>query len=303
LSGHELTADWGARLLTTASPLYDPTHYNMGAVWPFMTGFLALGHYQYERPWSGYPLVDALARVAFDWARGRHPELFSGAYYRPLDTAVPHQFFATSMLVSPVAYGLLGWDPDAPAGRSRLAPQLPPQWGRARVTGLPVGPARLDAAIEQEPGRLLLRLQARGAHLRLDVRPPLPLGARNVSATVDGAPAPWDGGVAVALGDAARVVELRWVGGLAIEPPPSDLEPGQLDQGVRVLDFALETGGWRLALEGPAGGSAVFRLHGEAPVSADGATLRVNGRIAEATVAFPDSSAPFSRVEVRLRHR
>ena len=87
-----------------------------------------LGHYQYERPWAGYPLVDALARLGFDWARGRHPELLSGAYYRPLDTAVPQQFFATSMLVSPIVYGLLGLEPDAPAGRARLAPQLPPEW-------------------------------------------------------------------------------------------------------------------------------------------------------------------------------
>ena len=144
----------------------------MGAVWPFVTGFVALGHYQYARPWAGYPLVDALARMAFDWARGRHPELLSGAYYRPLDTAVPQQFFATSMLVSPVAYGLLGFEPDAPAGRARLAPRLPPQWGRAHVTGLPVGAARLDVTIEQEPGRLLAQARGLGgaARPRLAVR-------------------------------------------------------------------------------------------------------------------------------------
>ena len=130
-------------------PALRPAHYNMGAVWPFVTGFVALGHYQYARPWAGYPLVDALSRMAFDWARGRHPELLSGAYYRPLDTAVPHQFFATSMLVSPVAYGLLGFEPDAPGRRARLAPQLPPQWGTVRVTGLAGGrraPRRGDRA-------------------------------------------------------------------------------------------------------------------------------------------------------------
>jgi glycogen debranching enzyme len=303
LSGHELTADWGARLLTTASPLYDPTHYNMGAVWPFMTGFLALGHYRYERPWAGYPLVDAVARVSFDWARGRHPELLSGAYYRPLDTAVPQQFFATSMLVSPVAHGLLGWDPDAPAGRARLAPQLPPQWPRVRVTGLPVGPARMDVAIEQEPGRISLRIRAHGGRVRLDVRPALPPGARDVSATVDAARTPWRDGVDVALGGEPRVVELRWTGGLALEPPASVLQPGQPDQGVRVLGFAAEPGGWRLELEGPAGGSTVVRLHGETPASAEGATLHTGGGVTEAKVAFPQSGGPFSRVEVRLRRR
>jgi glycogen debranching enzyme len=302
LSGHALTADWGARLLTIADPLYDPTHYNMGAVWPFVTGFLALGHYEYQRPWAGYPLVDALARMAFDWGRGRHPELLSGAYYRPLDTAVPQQFFATSMLASPIAYGLLGWEPDAPAGRARLAPQLPPPWETLRVSGLPSGAARLDAAIEQEPGRLSLRLEPRAGPLSLEVRPLLPPGAREATATLDGVPRSWSGeGLEVDLGDGPRVVEFRWKGGLAVEPPLAALEPGQVDRGVRVLDFAAEATGWRLALEGPAGRSAVVRLHGEAPASAEGATLRTVGRLTEATVAFPPSSGPFSRAGIRLR--
>ena len=301
LSGHALSADWGARMLTTASALYDPLHYNMGAVWPFVTGFVALGHYQYGRPWAAYPLVDALSRMAFDWGRGRHPELLSGAFYRPLDTAVPHQFFATSMLVSPIAYGLLGWEPDAPAGRARLAPQLPPQWERLRVSGLRVGPARFDAAIRQEPGRLSLRLEPRAGRLSVEVRPHLPPGARDVTATLDGTRVSWRGDpVEVTLAGAPRILDLRWRGGLTVEPPLSALEPGQCDRGVRVLDFASDAAGWRLELEGPADTSAVVRLHGEAPSHAEGGTLRTVGSLTEATVAFPASSRPFSRAEVRL---
>ena len=96
LASHRVTADWGSRMLATDHPLYEPLHYNMGAVWPFVTGFVSLGHYTYGRPWAGYPLIDALKQLTFDFARGRHAELLSGAFYRPLDTAVPHQFFATS---------------------------------------------------------------------------------------------------------------------------------------------------------------------------------------------------------------
>jgi len=305
LSTHALTADWGARMLTTASPLYDPTHYNMGAVWPFVTGFAALGHYQYARPWAGYPLVDALSRQAFDWARGRHPELLSGAYYRPLDTAVPHQFFATSMLASSIAYGLFGWEPDAPAGRARLAPQLPPGWEAARVRGLRVGRSRLDVAIEQGPGRLALRLEPRDAPFSLDVRPSWPAGARERALFVDGtrAEAGEGSGAVVALDGRARVVEARWTGGLAVEAPLAPLDPGQGDRGVRVLDFEATPEGWRLVVEGPAGGSATVRLHGEAPASAQGASLRAEGARTEATVSFPPSAAgPFTTAEVRL-HR
>lgn len=302
LSGHALTADWGARMLSTESPLYDPTHYNMGAVWPFVTGFVALGHYQYARPWAGYPLVDALCQMAFDWARGRHPELLSGAYYRPLDTAVPHQFFATSMLVSPVAYGLLGFEPDAPGRRARLSPQLPPQWGTLRVAGLPVGDARLSLAIEQEPGRLSVRLEPSGGPLVLSLRPRPSPGAQGLTAAVDGVPVPVppSGVVEVALEDRPRAVEVRWTGGLDVEPPTVPLEPGQADRGVRVLAFASVADGWRLALEGPSGRSATVRLHGEGPLSAEGATLRSHGLVTEATVAFPVSDRPFARAEVAL---
>jgi glycogen debranching enzyme len=304
LSTHALTSDWGARMLTTASPAYDPTHYNMGAVWPFVTGFLALGHYRYARPWAGYPLVAALGQMAFDWARGRHPELLSGAYYRPLDTAVPHQFFATSMLASSIAYGLVGWDPDAPAGRARLAPQLPPQWERARVSGLRMGQARLDVEMEQVRGRLSLSLAPGGAPFSLDVRPEWPVGARDRALFVDDARVEIGegGGTVVALEGRVRRVEARWRGGLAILAPLVSLEPGQGDRGVRVLEFEATPLGWRVLLEGPAGGAAAVGLYGDAPASAEGASLRASGTRTEMDVSFPASTTgPFSTVEVRLR--
>jgi glycogen debranching enzyme len=300
LGSHALTADWGARMLTTRSPLYDPAHYNMGAVWPFVTGFLALGHYQYQRPWAGYPLIDALARMSFDWARGRHPELLSGDRYRPLDAAVPQQFFATSMLVSPIVYGLLGFEADAPAGRARLAPQLPPQWDRLKVEGLAVGESRLDVVFEPRPQGLRVRVVPRGKPLLLELRPMPPPGALRLSARLDGRSVPASAAVRVPLQAAPRVVELRWEGGLAVEPPLVELEPGRADLGPRILDFALVDGGWRLAVEGLSGSSARFRLRGETPTRAEGAELRGISGMTEATLTLPLSEGRFSRAEIRL---
>ncbi|HKZ33585.1 MAG TPA: GH116 family glycosyl hydrolase [Vicinamibacteria bacterium] len=301
LGSHALTADWGARMLSTASPLYDPAHYNMGAVWPFVTGFLALGHYQYERPWAGYPLVDALARLGFDWARGRHPELLSGDRYRPLDTAVPQQFFATSMLVSPIAYGLLGFEPDAPSARARLAPQLPPEWETLRVTGLAVGKSRLDARFERRASALRIQLVPKGPPLLLELRPMPPRGARALTARLDGRQVPARPFVSVTLDGLPRVVDLRWEGGLELEAPQAALTPGQPDQGIRVLDFAALDGGFRLAVEGLSGSTATLRLHGERPAGADSGTLRAGAGVTELEVTFPTSGARFSRTEVRLR--
>jgi hypothetical protein len=273
----------------------------MGAVWPFVTGFLALGHYQYQRPWAGYPLIDALARLGFDWARGRHPELFSGDRYRPLDTAVPQQFFATSMLVSPIVYGLLGFEPDAPSGRARLAPQLPPDWDRLRTFGLGVGKSRLDVVFERRPGGMRIELRPKGPPLLLELRPMPPPGARSLGARLDGRSVSAAPAVSVALAGSPRVVELRWAGGLEVEPPRVALEPGQADQGTRVLEFTAVDGGFRLAVEGPSGSSATLRLHGECPARADSGTLRRGPGVTELEMAFPASPERFSRAEIRLR--
>ena len=78
LSAPDMTTDWGTRLLSADHPLYEPLHYNNGAVWPFMTGFTALANYRYHRAWEGYELLRDIARTTFDFARGRNPELMSG---------------------------------------------------------------------------------------------------------------------------------------------------------------------------------------------------------------------------------
>ncbi|MGW8267977.1 MAG: amylo-alpha-1,6-glucosidase, partial [Longimicrobiales bacterium] len=152
LASDAISSRWGARLLSTDSELFDPLHYNNGAVWPFMTGFVSWAQYRYRRPWAGFPLLQALHALTFDWALGRHPENLSGAYYQTMDATVPHQFFASSMLVTPLVRGLLGWDPDAPGGRAILAPQPPPSWRTFEVHDLKVGGSRVAFSYRRGAG-------------------------------------------------------------------------------------------------------------------------------------------------------
>lgn len=270
LAAGDVTADWGARMLSTSSPLYDPLHYNSGTVWPFVTGFVGLGQYRYRRPWSAYPLVEAVKRLTFDGALGRHPELLSGRFYGPLDETVPHQFFATAALPSMFLRGTLGWEPDAPAGRALLAPQLPPSWPRVVAQGLAVGGARVDATLERAPGRRTLSLSPRG-RVGVDWSCFLPAGARGVRARIDGEEIPVDpatvarrGLVTLTLpGDGTdHAAEVTWEGGLEVEPPLAAPRPGDESRGVRALDLAAEDEGWRLALEGPAGSDSEIGLVG-----------------------------------------
>ena len=289
LAAGDVTADWGTRMLATSSPLYDPLHYNSGTVWPFVTGFVGLGQYRYRRPWSAYPLVEAVKRLTFDGALGRHPELLSGRFYAPLDETVPHQFFATAALPSMVLRGTLGWDPDAPAGEARLAPQLPPSWPRVVARGLAAGAARVDATVERSSGRAALFVAPRGA-VEIVWTCFLPAGARRVRARVDGVEvasdptaAERDGAVTLRLpGDGARhAAEVGWEGGLEVEPPLAAPRPGDESRGIRVLEFGATGDGWGLLLEGPAGSESEIGLFGM-PARVAAATT-VGGGVTEGT--------------------
>jgi hypothetical protein len=288
-------------MLATDHPLYEPLHYNMGAVWPFVTGFVALGHYAYGRPWSGYPLVDALARLTFDFARGRHAELLSGAFYRPLDTAVPHQFFASSMLATPILRGLVGWSADAPRGHARLAPQLPPSWERFEVRRLPAGKSRVTAVVTQTATSVTATLSSEGAPIDIEFVPPIPASAREVTTTVAGTTRT-TGPVTVRVGPTPLTITTRWRGGYGIEPPLVALLAGQRSAGLRVLDVFEQAGGVRLEVEGPAGSLHVLGVHGSRPGSIGGADIvEWTGTRGRVRVRLPAGEGPVSRQIVTLR--
>lgn len=326
LATDSISADWGARLLSVGSPLYEPLHYNNGAVWPFMTGFVAWGQYRYRRPWAAYNLVDAVKQHAFDWGRGRFPENFSGSYYRPMDETVPHQFFATSMLLSPFLSGALGWEPDAPRARATLAPQVPPDWGRTKVSRLRVGSTSLDVEITQRRGGIRVDVTGHGSPVDVDVVLPIPLGAGRIGvrpALGEGTggeqggpvPGPHDATVRRTLRvEDGRTVsaEAAWNGGLQVAAPLVDLVPGQASHGVRVVDFTESEEGWLLELEGEAGRTYDVRLFGEVPEGMD--VIGAEGRFLPAAdaegldahrlnVRFPDGAGRrLATVRLRASH-
>jgi glycogen debranching enzyme len=272
LASDAISSDWGAHILSAESPLYDPMGYNNGAVWPFVTGFVVWGQYRYRRPWAGFPLLDGLKQMTFHWARGHHPELLSGTFYRPLDTAVPQQFFASSMLVTSCLRGLLGWDPDAPSNRARVSPRIPPHWKRVSVRNLCVGETKVDVELEQDPNTFSAELIGRGPALTFELEIPVPAGAEEFGSE----PSVEEGErrvVKFPVTSSPIRVESRWSGGLAVEPPRVNLVPGQRSRGLRILGFHYDGTGWLMELEGVSGRTYSLNLHGEPFSQIEGARL------------------------------
>ncbi len=268
VSGDNVTTDWGVRTLDRTHPLYEPLHYNNGAVWPFVTGFAAWAHYQTRRAWAGYDLVRDIARTGDDFALGVQPELMSAAFYDPLDTAMPDQFFSTSMLVTPTLRGLVGFRADASSCRVTLAPQLPADWDRLTVRRLNAGCGKLDAAIRREDGRLLISLRRHGGTRPATValEPSLPLGAVIERVTVNGhatkyrtvgTPHDVSPSFETTVTDSVSI-EIRFRGGAELVPQQTRPEPGDPSRGLRLLDWRQEKGRYVVTVEGS--GEQRFRI-------------------------------------------
>ena len=207
--------------------------------------------------------LDAIARTGFDESRGRNPEVLSGRLYKSLDTAVPQQFFATSMVITPLIRGLLGLDVDAPAHKIVVAPHLPVDWDSVRVENVPVGRDRIDIAIHRFAGRVVASFTRRPrttATAPLDVvfSPALPLGA-NSSLHTEKTPGDIHATVQGILND-HLTLEVPFSGGWSIIPPVMPAMIGARSRAPRVLSERLSSGKYVVALEGLAGHTYRFRI-------------------------------------------
>ena len=302
-----IATDWGARTLASESPLYDPLHYNNGTVWPFVTGFLALAEYRYHNPYAGRAQLDAVGRTFDVWGLGRNPEVFSGAFDEPLETAVPQQFFATSMFLAPLLRGAYGLEPDAPHGAITIAPHLFDRPGTYEVRGVRVGAAVLDLTLDVADTGFRAVVRRRGgsdAPLTLHFEPALAPGARVRSVLAGGRPVTyrtaatgrdlhvyWD--ARMAPGQDEIRVSVRHAPGWRLEAPPLAPRRGDRSESLKILDARLDGDALMVAFEGLAGRSYPLGVHGP-----DG---RVRAEVVKIPSGGGDARDGYSPVSVRFR--
>ena len=128
----DMWSGWGIRTLSADHPAYNPNSYQNGAVWPHDNSLIAVG-------FRRYGFVDEAMRIARDisGAAGyfmlhQMPELYSGGQRDPsnfpvqyLGANVPQAWAAGSCFT--FLQMMLGFQPDAPAGKLYIDPVLP-EW-------------------------------------------------------------------------------------------------------------------------------------------------------------------------------
>jgi glycogen debranching enzyme len=153
LGSATLATDWGSRIISNQSRLYDPLSYHYGSVWGLFTGWASVGAYAYGRPHVGHQALMANALLTYPHALGYVTELLSGDFNAPFGRSSHHQVWSEAMVVSPALRGMFGIAATDGGRTLRFAPQLPADWNRAILRNVASGSEHRDFALERGGGR------------------------------------------------------------------------------------------------------------------------------------------------------
>ena len=308
-----MATDWGTRIISNQSRLYDPLSYHNGSIWPLFTGWASMGAYAYGRPHVGYQALMANALLTYTSALGYVTELLSGDFNQPFGRSSHHQVWSEAMVVTPVVRGLLGIEVSAGGKKLRFAPQLPANWDHVEARQVAVGKAKYDLTLQRFAGRLKINITRAGASEPLDITlaPSFPLDARVRAVEIEGRNIEFK---TSQIGDRQHALvnfEMREqsVEVAFIYDEGSDVyvkseipEPGAESQGLRVLRSTAQDNGLRLVLEGR--GGRTYKLFVRSPHQLGeimGVKVgRSDGPDQQLTIEFKGSPESYSRLDVTV---
>ncbi len=271
LSAPDMTTDWGVRILTRKSPLYEPLNYNYGAVWPFLTGYFANALYQHGYALQGYRLLAANAEHLFDNALGCATELFSGAQYIWPQEAVAHQGFSSGGFVLPFVKGMLGLGGDAALKEAVFAPCFPADWPEVTVENFRLGRETFDLRFRREKRGVKLEVKGRPeSGFQMVFAPTFGPGTKITAARVNGEPVDFKMTVSpplsrpeLSFGLSGRAtVEIDFEPTVEILPPAAESRVGDGDKGLKIVRVGRELDELKILVEGLTGQTYLLGLTG-----------------------------------------
>ncbi|MCA1563127.1 MAG: amylo-alpha-1,6-glucosidase [Acidobacteria bacterium] len=324
LGAGEIATDWGNRILSERSELYDPLSYHYGSVWPLFTGWASMAAFRHGRPHVGHQSLMANVLLTYDGALGYITELLSGEFNAAFGRSSHHQVWSEAMVVTPVLRGLLGIEPDAARGELRCAPTLPANWDRVTAQHIAAGDARYGFTFARTRGRLTATIdrdsrggQPRGTAegdrraSRVILAPAFPLDAIIRSVTVNGRDAKFD---LRSVGDVQRpeivlsepgaqtTVVFTYERGTDVYQEIEPASRGGRSQGLRVLRSRASGDALQLTLEGRAGRTYPLSIRTSRTLGAvaGGELKRNTSGDPQLIVAFEGSGDQYVRKQVTV---
>jgi len=163
LSDADQLTDWGMRIISSNSKLYDGSGYHFGAVWPLFTGWASVGEYRYHRAIPAYFNLRANALLATDGALGHFTEVLSGDYNQSFATSSPHQIWSSAMVISPILRGMFGLQVNAEKHEIALAPHVPAGWTSFSIKNVHLGGVGVDFEYHKTVDSITLEIRRTGS--------------------------------------------------------------------------------------------------------------------------------------------
>jgi hypothetical protein len=308
MSSSDLTTDWGVRMLSVKSLLYDPLNYNYGAVWPFLTGLVATALYKNNYPLQGYQLLMGNADHVFDNALGCVTELFSGSEHIWPQEGVPHQGFSTGGVVLPFVRGMLGLEGDVAAKEIFFGPRFPADWPEVSIENFRLGAEIFAFDYQREAAKIKLEVRStKGKSFKMQFAPALGLGTRVRGARLNGQPVDYktlsSGQViqpVIQFGlNGQDVVEVEFDPTVELLPPDLESRVGDFNKGLKIIRLGIEGRNLTAVVEGLPGENYTVNLaNADLAEGVTGAELS-GGRL---LIRFPTGQGrEFLRHEIVLR--
>ncbi|MEK6651003.1 MAG: GH116 family glycosyl hydrolase, partial [Bacteroidota bacterium] len=262
LNSAELATDWGIRSISIKSKYYEPLNYNYGAVWPFLSSWVATAQYKHHLALQGFTTLMASVRHTFDNGLGTITEVFSGSQNIWPQEAVAHQGFSSASVVLPLMRGLVGLEVDAPAHHIHFSPHLPADWDRLTVQNIRVGAATVSLEYVRNRTKATLKvLTTNAAGYTIVVAPAFGIGTGIGKARVDGKETAYR--LIVSSQTVQPLLEFSLAAETTLEvelqptvellPPPVFTQTGGSNRSLKILSTSFKDKQLKVTVEGVAG--------------------------------------------------
>jgi len=311
-SSNRFSSDWGVRIISSRSPLFNPRGYHYGSVWPLFTGWTALAEYEYGNTVQGFTHILNNLYIKNSWAKGLVEEVLDGSIYRPSGVC-PHQCWSETNIIQPSIEGMIGWEPNATKRRGTLKPRFPLNWDSVGVKNLRIGKSLIDFKFTRSMNQTTYELELKkGIPVVIMIHPEVLDGMRIDEILLDSKPIKFTGKtrhhllinpVRINLNKKSKLV-LKHHGGIGMIPKILRPAPGERSSGCKIIRSGLKNNVYYIDLEAKQGSREPFslRIFDVKPIRIEGAELvsmNKNGTV-EFVVSFPKSKKEFVGKTVRI---
>jgi len=189
LAAEDHQTDWGMRIISSQSKIYDGSGYHYGSVWPLFTGWASVAEYRYHRAFPAYSNLRSNALLDLGGALGHFTEVLSGDYFQSFSESSPHQIWSAAMAISPILRGMLGLQTDAEKHQITFSPHVPADWTVFSIRNVRSGEVRVDFQYRKTTDSTVLETKRTSSgDCWVEFSPAFSLRTRVVSVEMNGRP-------------------------------------------------------------------------------------------------------------------